>query len=299
MRLVCLHNVIGEPADAFDRKCSRVSAEEFGDFLDRTAARWDLVSFSDFERALDEGRREPRMAALSFDDGFLGVHRHAFPLLRARGLDAAAFVNPPLAERGGLFHFLEIEIAFRLARRPELRLDFLQMELDLSSEPLRVKAMKTAKKRLKTMPELARAAGHETLLEALGVSREEIARHAAGKEKYAVMSRAELLELRAAGWRVGSHTLSHRTLGMLDEAAVREEVLGSKRELEALLGGRDEAFAYPYGEPVHVGPIAPRACRDAGYRRAYTTTPLPIGPDADPLLLPRLDYKVFVKECLS
>lgn len=286
MRLICLHNVVSGPVDAFDRKCSRVSAAEFEAFLELASARTRLVSYSAFETALDEGRLETDMVALSFDDGFLGVHRHAFPALAARGLDAAVFVNPPLVAAGGLFHFLELEIAFRLAA-------------SAAPEKERVKAMKAAKKRLKALPEAERAAGHDALLVELGVARDAIARYAAGFEKYDVMGRAELLELRAAGWRVGSHTLTHRTLGMLDEADVRAEVLGSKRGLEALLDGRDETFAYPYGEAVHVGTVAPRVCREAGYRRAYTTTPAPIGPDADPFLLPRLDYKEFVKESLS
>jgi peptidoglycan/xylan/chitin deacetylase (PgdA/CDA1 family) len=57
----------------------------------------------------------------------------------------------------------------------------------------------------------------------------------------------QLGELAEAGWEVGSHTLTHPHLTQLDDLALREELTGSKAELERRLG-RCETLAYPYGD---------------------------------------------------
>lgn len=301
MIVVCLHNVVAGPADAFDRKCSRVGVEELESFLERTASRRRLIPFSEATRLLDAGRDDERAVALSFDDGFLGVARHAQPLLARRGLDAAAFLNPPFVRDPGgpLFHFLEIELAFRVTRAPSLELDAPGGRLPLGSEKERVAAMKAVKRRLKTSPERARADAHARLLEALGVTPAGLRAAARGDERYATMGRDEALALRAAGWTLGSHGLTHRTLGMLPAGEAADEIAGSKAALESLLGGEAADFAYPYGEPVHVGEAAPELCRQARYRRAFTTTPGAIRPGDDPYRLKRVDYKEFVAEQLS
>lgn len=297
MLLVCLHNVIGGEADEFDRKCSRIPAAEFEGFLDKTSKSYDLVSFSQFMRRLDEGRCDPRTAALTFDDGFRGVFRYAFPILQGRGLDAGAFVNPPLlaSPPDGFFHFLEIEIAFRLTQKSSATWDGLESPMDLTTAKARVKSMKQAKRRLKTMPEPDRRARHRALLEGLDVPPERIAAYAGQDEKYKTMSREEALELREAGWLIGSHTLTHRSVGWLSPTEAEEEIDGSKRMLDAILGHADPIFAYPYGEEVHFGEAAPGLCRKAGYRYAFTTIPGDIASGDDPHRLKRVDYKEFVR----
>ena len=76
-----------------------------------------------------------------------------------------------------------------------------------------------------------------------------------------------------AGWDVGSHTMSHPRLTDLGDEALAEELLDSRRTIEARLG-RCELFAYPFGawdERVA------RAVAAAGYSFAFT---LPFGGQA-------------------
>src|ERR1043166_5876159 len=155
MFVVCLHNVIQGEVDEFDPKCSRISSEVFDRLLERIASRYRLTSFSQILRMLDEGRSEVGAAALSFDDGFMGVHRYAFPRLRATGVDAAIFVNPPLLDgnRDTIFHFLQIELAFRHTKRQSVQLSFMDGLLDLATPAQRIASMKQVKRRLKEMPE--------------------------------------------------------------------------------------------------------------------------------------------------
>jgi peptidoglycan/xylan/chitin deacetylase (PgdA/CDA1 family) len=58
----------------------------------------------------------------------------------------------------------------------------------------------------------------------------------------------EIKEMAAAGWEVGSHTLSHPLNFMILSApAMRAEIVDSRKKLAALLGLPILTFAYPFG----------------------------------------------------
>jgi hypothetical protein len=58
--------------------------------------------------------------------------------------------------------------------------------------------------------------------------------------------------LRAAGFELGAHTISHVNLGESDDATTHGEVVGSKTRLETETGGTVRYFAYPFGGVDHL-----------------------------------------------
>jgi len=89
---------------------------------------------------------------------------------------------------------------------------------------------------------------------------------AAGENRIA--SENELLELAAAGWELGAHTMTHPDLSALDYHACRWEMEDSKTALERLSGVDVETFAYPFGR---YGAVSVRAARDSGFIAAVST----------------------------
>jgi peptidoglycan/xylan/chitin deacetylase (PgdA/CDA1 family) len=75
----------------------------------------------------------------------------------------------------------------------------------------------------------------------------------------------ELRRLRDAGWEIGSHTRTHARLVGLDDAALAEELQGSRERLAAELGEPCRTLAYPFGEADERVITAARA---AGYEAA-------------------------------
>lgn len=298
MHLICLHNVIADQTDAYDEKCSRISIDEFEQFLDEVSRRFTLVSYSVYSEMLEGGHDDPDCVSLSFDDGFLGVYAHAFPALEARNIDAVAFINPPFVGNppNHLFHFLEIEIAFRLSPRSELKLTISDECFDLRTDRSRIKAMKAVKKLLKTSPEAIRSTVHEELLEKLDVSREVVHRYAHTDPKFQIMGRSNLRALRSANWIIGSHAMSHRTLSMLSRSEAEAEIREARDYFQSEFGWYELPFAYPYGDRVHVGTCPPAICAEAGHPIAYTTVPGPSDFTREPHLMPRIDYKRFVRD---
>ena len=100
----------------------------------------------------------------------------------------------------------------------------------------------------------------------------------------------EARRLRERGFEIGSHALSHRSLGGLEPAEIETEVRLSKEILERRLGVRVETFAYPFGSRAYgdFGPATRDLLRGAGYRAACTTVVGTNRPGSDALALRRL-----------
>jgi peptidoglycan/xylan/chitin deacetylase (PgdA/CDA1 family) len=73
--------------------------------------------------------------------------------------------------------------------------------------------------------------------------------------------------LTAAGWELGSHTISHPDLTTVSGAALEREVAGSRRRIAAKFGVPVDFFCYPAGK---YDDAAVAAVRDAGYTGAVT-----------------------------
>jgi len=89
----------------------------------------------------------------------------------------------------------------------------------------------------------------------------------AAESRSRMMNEEELREVAAAGVEIGAHTITHPDLSRLDYDACFDEVDGSRRELERLLGVSVRTFAYPY---CRYGPAARAAVERAGFEAAVT-----------------------------
>ena len=81
-----------------------------------------------------------------------------------------------------------------------------------------------------------------------------------------LMSAAQVREMHKRGIAFGAHSVTHASLPTLNDERLREELVGSKKRVEEILGGEITAFAYPYGD---VDERVKSATRAAGYRCAF------------------------------
>jgi peptidoglycan/xylan/chitin deacetylase (PgdA/CDA1 family) len=94
----------------------------------------------------------------------------------------------------------------------------------------------------------------------------------------------ELRALSASGVRLGSHTLTHPSLPELDDRALRDQLVRSREDIEAITGGPCDLLAYPFG---HQDPRVREAARSAGFTAASTFTFGRVEPTTDRYLIPR------------
>lgn len=98
------------------------------------------------------------------------------------------------------------------------------------------------------------------------------------------LSRAQLLEMAAAGVSIGAHSRTHADLTACSDAELEWEARGSREDLEDLLGAPCTRFAYPIGR---LDARVRAAVAAAGFRTAVTTVRGWARANTDPLRVAR------------
>jgi len=87
------------------------------------------------------------------------------------------------------------------------------------------------------------------------------------------MTWPQIIEMSAGGMEFGSHSISHPILSSLDDATLRQEMAGSKYELESRLQKRVDMVSYPEGSHAAFDARVMRAAFTAGYRLGCSYIP--------------------------
>ncbi|HMK37995.1 MAG TPA: polysaccharide deacetylase family protein [Bacteroidota bacterium] len=80
-----------------------------------------------------------------------------------------------------------------------------------------------------------------------------------------LMNDSQILEMHAAGFEIGSHSMTHPHLARLSREEVWDQVSRSRMRLEIMLNSPVQTFAYPYGE---LNGLVKSLVTEAGYRFA-------------------------------
>ena len=100
-----------------------------------------------------------------------------------------------------------------------------------------------------------------------------------------IMVAGELRRWCGGGMEIGAHTRTHPHLTQCDAANLRDEIAGSRRALEDVIGAAVSQFCYPYGD--HDDRVVD-VVRSAGFVAAVTTRRGRARAGQDPLRLPRV-----------
>ncbi|MCU0679592.1 MAG: polysaccharide deacetylase family protein, partial [Planctomycetes bacterium] len=92
-------------------------------------------------------------------------------------------------------------------------------------------------------------------------------------------------KLAVQGWEIGCHSATHANFASLDEAELKKEIMGAKKQLEKRLGTRIDYFSYPKGE---YNEVARSIVSEAGYKLAVTMDDHIISRNSDRLAWPRI-----------
>jgi len=272
--IVGYHRVVEDFAAAArtDLPSMLIGRAMFERHVDLIGRHFKFVSLDDIgERIASGSPFTERVAAITFDDGYRDVYEHAYPLLKRKGIPAAVFVVTDLVGRSSwqphdrLYRLMAK--AFAVWDRPQRRLLALLGDLGLPAAQ-RLDAGATTDSPLRMvstlMPELSRAnvgvvvAGLEA---AVGNGFGPAPR---------TLTWPMLLEMRRAGFVVGSHTEAHASLPTESADTVADDLESSKRTLERHLGEPIAHFAYPGGQFTDA---VVEAVGRAGYRFGYTACP--------------------------
>jgi peptidoglycan/xylan/chitin deacetylase (PgdA/CDA1 family) len=100
-----------------------------------------------------------------------------------------------------------------------------------------------------------------------------------------VMSAQQIRALPTDLVTIGSHTSSHPFLPSLGEEDARREITRSRKQIEEMLNRPTLLFSFPFGG---FNQKLVKLCRDAGYRRVFTTLPVWAAKDPDEFVAGRV-----------
>lgn len=268
--IVGYHRVVQD----FDRSATTaipsmlISARMLEKQLDWLGAHYRLVSLEDMGKRLEEGRSTAGIAAVTFDDGYRDVYENAFSILKRKGIPATVFVvtgmigtaQPMIHDR--LYALLGRALSGVAA--PVSVLAGLHGDCGLRiPEPRSLaRASRTTFTALRlfldALPQPAILAVIASLESRFGPC---------GTDGGLALTWDMIDQMRSAGVSTGSHSKTHVQLTHESAAVKRDEIAGSRQDLEARLKTRVDHFAYPDGRFDSCTLIATAG---AGYRFAYT-----------------------------
>lgn len=257
--IFCFHNVVSD-ADAGRGEASlHLPLSRFRAIIDWMSHAYRIAPLDEIGRRLVDGRSLAGIAALTFDDAYLGVLRHALPYLAERGLPSSLFVVPEMADRPRPFWW---DV---LAERRELT-DARRQEclVTLAGDHERILPQGVGLAALGAGPDRG-AAGHD-------VTSPPAEDSAYGGDPARDMHPGRWDDILAARGPVtiGSHSLRHRNLTRLSDADLLDDLVASRQRIAERTGVEPGLVSYPYGLfDERVVRAAAEAGYDVGTRLSY------------------------------
>ncbi|MFV8835532.1 polysaccharide deacetylase family protein [Aquisalimonas sp. APHAB1-3] len=213
------------------------TAETFRWQMEVVARLFNVIPLHEAVDRLRRGALPRRAACITFDDGYADNAALAVPILQRLGLPATVFVATGFLNGGRMFNDTVIEWVRQLppGRHDLDALGVGAWQIDTDADRLRLVRALLPLFKYQTLVE------RERCLETL----EAIA--PAELPNNLMMRDDQVQAIAAGGIDIGAHTMAHPILSLLPDGAVEEELEGSRRYLQKLVGSRVRLFAYPNG----------------------------------------------------
>lgn len=250
----------------YDPDVADATPQQFRRHLETLAQIGTPIDMAELLRGLDGAPLPPNPMMVTFDDGYRSCHDVALPILRELGIPATFFIATSFVTERRLYWWERIALALHTARRPRARISYPgPLEID-TRDPA---ARRTLDDVVKNTWRLDVGRFLDELCQALEVDWSPAIE--AGHADQLIMTWDQVRALAAAGMDIGSHTRHHRVLETLDDDTLRDELAGSRADLERELGRPVEAIAYPVGRRIQQARIR-SAVAAAGYRIGFANS---------------------------
>lgn len=234
----------------------------FEHVLDEVLTAFNVLPLDDAVRLLSSGNLPARSACITFDDGYPDWLSGAVPALLRRNLHATFFITSGQFSGRPLWNERVLKAVSYLSA-PTIHLSHLGLaNLQVNTLAQRQATIKLLDQELKYLTLNRREQLLLELEKQCGITSSSVP----------VMSVDALRELHSLGFGIGAHTINHPILTYCSATEVEREIGGVREELEAIIGGEVNGFAYPNGRPhADFSSHHVRAVREAGYKYAVTT----------------------------
>ncbi len=291
MLILCLHSVIDPSTVTWKPLRTHFPVDRLRRQLAVISRHYRWLSLDDALEVL-AGRKPPvsNGVVLTFDDGYRNNMEVALPVLEEYGIKPVFFVASGMLDSRAPYWFERLDYAIQQLEQPaQVRIG----SRSLTFTPGDREALRTTYAELRQLAKEHFEDDREFYTFVDGVSQR--LEKASGKALAdiqkddlcsATLSTDDLASLSSSGRAIiGSHTVDHVRLDIVDEVTRMEQLEQSRKDIEAATGEACRHFCYPNG---NWNPSVAQAVADAGYASAVTTD---VGSNAvgdDPYALKRI-----------
>lgn len=281
-----LHQVTPEPPRAFEpNRILRVTPDFLEDVIEQVrAAGFDIIALDDVPERIASNENTRPFAVFTLDDGYKDNLEYAYPLFKRLDVPFTIYVPTDFADGNGDLWWLTLEEAIRHLPRLSVEMDGESHDFSAATVAEKDHAFERIYWWLRQQPEDdARAFTHH-LADAAGVDWKAFCRELVMRwDDVRALAQDPLVT-------IGAHTRSHYALAKLPEPRMRDEIMQSKRRIEAELATPCDHFSYPYGCENSAGEREFAFAESCGFKTAVTTRKgmLNAGHAGDMMALPRL-----------
>jgi peptidoglycan/xylan/chitin deacetylase (PgdA/CDA1 family) len=209
----------------------------------------------------------PNPVLITFDDGYLDNIEVAAPILQRHGMKAVFFIATSYLNDRRLFWWDRVSYMLKQSTKEVIELTYprkMTFPLGPDRERTQRKLLSVIKLHFaldlqRFLDEVERASGVSLSAESERQKVDEL-----------LMTWDHVRALKRAGMAVESHTRTHRVLQTLTAKDLADELVGSREELEGVLGSKVTSVAYPV-RGLHYAAEVRAAIRAAGYELGFST----------------------------
>jgi peptidoglycan/xylan/chitin deacetylase (PgdA/CDA1 family) len=261
--IVTYHRIANPCDEPYDPDVVDATPDQFLRQMTALARAGTPIGIEALIRGLEGHPLPPNPIMITFDDGYRSCRDVALPILRELGIPATFFIATRFASTRELYWWEQIAAVLHAARGRSGLLAYPYPLWINTNNPHTHHTLASLVKNTYGLDLGRFLAELRTTLNVPWSAELEAALAAP-----LIMGWDDIRALASAGMDIESHTRHHRVLDTLDAADLREELLGSRADLEAELGRPVRAFAYPVGRCPSAR--IRRAVDEAGYRIAFS-----------------------------
>jgi peptidoglycan/xylan/chitin deacetylase (PgdA/CDA1 family) len=262
--IIMLHGVYESTSGPIAPPASSVSLQALGTSIAKLRKSYSFISMDEVAAMFSgKTRWRKRSLALTFDDSLVCHAEVVAPKLAQWGIPATFYLSTETIDKRVPYWWLRLEHVLSKARGQKIRVALpggAEVRAD-ASDPSARRTLCTAIRTVASTVECARAV--ESVEDQLAVKPD--------NKEYPFaepMTWDQARQLVKLGMNVGSHTVSHPNLTLLNAAELRSEFEVSRKRIEEQCAAPCRHLCYPYG---FYSETVCEVARAAGYSSAVTT----------------------------
>lgn len=226
---------------------NHIGLETFGRHLEYIRKRFSVIplqeAFSNFRQGIHP---EKKSVVLTFDDGYENNYTYAYPLLKNAGLPATLFVTAQcLSDPEMLLWYDTLDLCCDLIDYAGLKGGIRLPGRENGESMQEITGLSGLRKMLKSLNRESK----QQLLSGL-IDREKAVKRIStiSPDYYRLLRKSQIREMADSGLiEIGSHTMYHPNLDVLNEGELAFELSSSKKLLEDATGKKVSSLAFPDG----------------------------------------------------